>query len=141
MRFISKHRPAHSPSLSDSSSGTSPIEKGLATKPHSHGGHGHDIAQAVHGTDYSSDQAHLDVYLLEAGIIFHSIMIGVTLGATGGTEWVPLLCAIVFHQFFEVSLSASAVLIPPDVYDRVSHWARVLLYWSTATRASFENSC
>lgn len=30
-------------------------------------------------------------------------MIGVTLGATGGTEWVPLLCAIVFHQFFEVS--------------------------------------
>merc|ERR1712093_772808 len=28
-------------------------------------------------------------------------MIGVTLGATGGTEWVPLLCAIVFHQFFE----------------------------------------
>jgi solute carrier family 39 (zinc transporter), member 1/2/3 len=28
-------------------------------------------------------------------------MIGVSLGATGGSEWVALLCAIVFHQMFE----------------------------------------
>lgn len=58
--------------------------------------------------------------LLEAGIIFHSIMIGVSLGASGGAQWRPLfigsslsfsfpllklnsssLPAIVFHQMFE----------------------------------------
>lgn len=51
--------------------------------------------------DYVWTQAHFDVYLLEAGIIFHSIMIGVSLGATGGDQWLPLFIAIIFHQFFE----------------------------------------
>lgn len=41
------------------------------------------------------------VMLLEAGIIFHSIMIGVTLGADSGDSWTTLLIVIVFHQFFE----------------------------------------
>ncbi|KAF9269664.1 ZIP zinc/iron transport family [Marasmius fiardii PR-910] len=49
----------------------------------------------------SSRQEIVNVQLLEAGIIFHSIMIGVSLGATGGSQWIPLLCAIVFHQLFE----------------------------------------
>lgn len=41
------------------------------------------------------------VILLEAGIIFHSIMIGVTLGAGSGVGWTTLLIVLVFHQFFE----------------------------------------
>ncbi|KAK7047150.1 hypothetical protein VNI00_006815 [Paramarasmius palmivorus] len=49
----------------------------------------------------SARQEIVNVQMLEAGIIFHSIMIGVSLGATGGSEWVALLCAIVFHQMFE----------------------------------------
>lgn len=54
-----------------------------------------------HGIDYSSPQAHFDVNLLEAGIIFHSVMVGVTLGTSAGDQYKALFIAIVFHQFFE----------------------------------------
>ncbi|EJD48603.1 Zip-domain-containing protein [Auricularia subglabra TFB-10046 SS5] len=60
-----------------------------------------DVSRNESGIDYVWPQAHFDVYLLEAGIIFHSIMIGVSLGATGGEQWMPLFIAIIFHQFFE----------------------------------------
>ena len=73
-------------------------------KEHIHGqhdlGHCHGPAREI-ATDYSSPQAHFDVLILEAGIIFHSIMIGVSLGASGGDQWIPLFIAIVFHQLFE----------------------------------------
>ncbi|WWC95861.1 hypothetical protein V866_002728 [Kwoniella sp. B9012] len=50
--------------------------------------------------DPNSQRAHWDVRLLEGGIVFHSIMIGVTLGAqTGGFE--VTFAALVFHQLFE----------------------------------------
>ncbi|GAA5853026.1 hypothetical protein JCM8547_004776 [Rhodosporidiobolus lusitaniae] len=63
-------------------------------------GHSHGLVTNEH-TDFSSPQAHFDVMILEAGIIFHSIMIGVSLGASGGSQWTPLFIAIVFHQMFE----------------------------------------
>ncbi|KAM0753683.1 ZIP zinc/iron transport family [Meredithblackwellia eburnea MCA 4105] len=62
---------------------------------HSHG----PVATANH--EMASSQARCDVMLLEAGIIFHSIIIGVSLGASGGDQWIPLFIAIVFHQAFE----------------------------------------
>lgn len=43
----------------------------------------------------------LATFLLEAGVVVHSIIIGITLGVTGGSEFVGLLAAISFHQFFE----------------------------------------
>ena len=58
-------------------------------------GHGHHVDAA-----FAAEQ-NWQVMLLEAGIIFHSIMIGVTLGAGSGAGWVTLLIVIVFHQFFE----------------------------------------
>lgn len=45
--------------------------------------------------------AEWDVLAIEAGIIFHSILIGVTLGVATGSGFVALLIAIVFHQTFE----------------------------------------
>lgn len=64
-----------------------------------------DFAQGHDHHHHLSSEAGQDekwqVFLLEAGIIFHSIMIGVTLGATGGDGWKRLLIVIVFHQFFE----------------------------------------
>ncbi|KAI8368245.1 Zinc/iron permease [Radiomyces spectabilis] len=39
--------------------------------------------------------------VLELGIVMHSIIIGITLSNTGQEEFVTLLIAIVFHQFFE----------------------------------------
>ncbi|GAA5944675.1 uncharacterized protein JCM15063_000829 [Sporobolomyces koalae] len=64
-------------------------------------GHSHGSAQEADQMDYASKQAHFDVLILEAGILFHSIMIGVSLGASGGDQWTPLFIAIVFHQLFE----------------------------------------
>lgn len=50
-----------------------------------------------------------NVVMLEAGIVFHSVIIGVTIGTASGAGWVPLLIAIVFHQFCEGLSLASRV--------------------------------
>lgn len=60
------------------------------------------------------------VVLLEAGIIFHSIMIGVTLGAGSGAGWTTLLIVLVFHQFFEGAALGARI---------------ALLYWISRLRA------
>ncbi|GAA6050411.1 hypothetical protein JCM3770_004024 [Rhodotorula araucariae] len=60
-----------------------------------------DLGHGCTHADFSSPQAHFDVLILEAGIMFHSIMIGVSLGASGGSQWTPLFIAVVFHQLFE----------------------------------------
>lgn len=43
----------------------------------------------------------IGLMLTEAGIIFHSVMIGLTLGVTGGPAFPGLLAALCMHQFFE----------------------------------------
>jgi zinc transporter 1/2/3 len=58
--------------------------------------------------------------LLEAGIIFHSIMIGVTLGAASGSGFTTLLIVITFHQFFEGAALGARI---------------ALLYWISKARA------
>jgi zinc transporter 1/2/3 len=40
--------------------------------------------------------------VLELGIVVHSIIIGISLGASGSPETIkPLMAALSFHQFFE----------------------------------------
>ncbi|OWY95142.1 Zinc (Zn2)-Iron (Fe2) Permease [Phytophthora megakarya] len=39
--------------------------------------------------------------IFEAGVIFHSLIVGLDLGVTSGSEFPTLLIAICFHQFFE----------------------------------------
>jgi hypothetical protein len=67
------------------------------------GGHDHDFSGVPDGVfaGSSSSRAKWDVKLLEAGICFHSIMIGVTLGSMTGSGFIPTFCAIIFHQLFE----------------------------------------
>lgn len=43
----------------------------------------------------------ISVMILEAGIVFHSILIGLTLAVTADTYFITLFIVIVFHQFFE----------------------------------------
>ncbi|WEW59506.1 high-affinity Zn(2+) transporter zrt1 [Emydomyces testavorans] len=43
----------------------------------------------------------LSVVLLEAGIVFHSIIIGLTLVVAGNSGYTPLFIVIIFHQMFE----------------------------------------
>ncbi|KAF2459183.1 ZIP zinc transporter-domain-containing protein [Lineolata rhizophorae] len=43
----------------------------------------------------------LNVLVMEAGIIFHSILIGLTVVVTPNSAFATLYAAIIFHQFFE----------------------------------------
>jgi zinc transporter 1/2/3 len=50
---------------------------------------------------------------MEAGILFHSILIGLTLSVTPDSAFRTLLVVIVFHQFFEgLALGARISLLP-----------------------------
>ncbi|KAL4450157.1 hypothetical protein ABPG77_010826 [Micractinium sp. CCAP 211/92] len=50
------------------------------------------------------------IYMMEAGIIFHSVLIGISLGVTSGSSFNTLLAALSFHQFFEGFAIGSAVV-------------------------------
>ena len=43
----------------------------------------------------------LGIYLMEGGIVFHSVLVGITLGVTAGSAFRTLIVALSFHQFFE----------------------------------------
>ncbi|KAJ2707104.1 hypothetical protein FB645_001080 [Coemansia sp. IMI 203386] len=51
--------------------------------------------------DMDQRRKQLSTYILELGIALHSVIVGMTLAVTGGTEFKTLLAAISFHQFFE----------------------------------------
>ncbi|EEY59636.1 Zinc (Zn2)-Iron (Fe2) Permease (ZIP) Family [Phytophthora infestans T30-4] len=64
------------------------------------------------------DQSELDskirrkiaTIIFEAGVVFHSVIIGLDLGVTAGSEFKTLLAALCFHQFFEgVAIGSSAL--------------------------------
>lgn len=46
----------------------------------------------------------MQVYLLEMGILFHSVFIGMSLSVSVGNEFVILLIAIVFHREFHIPI-------------------------------------
>ncbi|KAL6928741.1 hypothetical protein ACO0SA_002070 [Hanseniaspora valbyensis] len=43
----------------------------------------------------------ISVCILEFGVIFHSVFVGLTLGVAAGSEFKTLFCVLVFHQMFE----------------------------------------
>lgn len=43
----------------------------------------------------------MNLYILEFGIALHSVIIGVSLGTTTGSDFFGLFIAMLFHQFFE----------------------------------------
>ncbi|KAI9326213.1 Zinc/iron permease [Obelidium mucronatum] len=62
------------------------------------------------GTDHNSEHDHHDenerdnelgTILLECGILFHSLIIGVTLGVSSDVAFRSLIVAVCFHQMFE----------------------------------------
>ncbi|KAF2212272.1 hypothetical protein CERZMDRAFT_41672 [Cercospora zeae-maydis SCOH1-5] len=55
----------------------------------------------------------LSIGVMEAGIIFHSVLIGLTLVVAGDSFYRTLLIVIIFHQFFEgLALGARIALLP-----------------------------
>ncbi|KAF9170760.1 high-affinity Zn(2+) transporter zrt1 [Mortierella sp. AD011] len=73
---------------------------------HDHRRHHHHLREAQrshsHGLELLNDsQRRISTYILEAGVAAHSVIIGISLGVSSGAEFVGLLTAITFHQFFE----------------------------------------
>ncbi|KAK2759077.1 hypothetical protein FQN54_003176 [Arachnomyces sp. PD_36] len=76
----------------------------------------------------------LQCLLLEAGILFHSIFIGMALSVATGTSFLVLLVAISFHQTFEgFALGARIASLIPDLFSPTSPkpWLMALAYGTT----------
>ncbi|KAL2870392.1 putative ZIP Zinc transporter [Aspergillus lucknowensis] len=70
-----------------------------------------------HVGDPTYPNTKLSVLVMEAGVIFHSILIGLTLVVAGDSFYKTLLVVIVFHQFFEgLALGARIALLPGRVF-------------------------
>lgn len=55
----------------------------------------------AHHTITPSSNDAISVLVLEAGIIFHSLLIGITLVVAGDSVFITLFIVIIFHQMFE----------------------------------------
>ena len=70
-----------------------------------------------HGPDPTDPNTKFSVLVMEAGVIFHSILIGITLVVAGDSFYRTLLVVIVFHQFFEgLALGARIALLPGSIF-------------------------
>ncbi|KAG0048236.1 high-affinity Zn(2+) transporter zrt1 [Gryganskiella cystojenkinii] len=76
-------------------------QKSEANRSHHH--HTQEIGHShSHGLSLLDDsQRRISTYILEAGIAAHSVIIGISLGVSTGSEFMGLLVALIFHQFFE----------------------------------------
>merc|ERR1711937_262057 len=74
----------------------------------------------------------LQCVLLELGILFHSIFIGMALSVSVGNEFIVLLIAITFHQTFEgLALGARISMVKwPESY-KYQPWLMALAYGCT----------
>jgi zinc transporter ZupT len=76
----------------------------------------------------------LQCLLLEAGILFHSVFIGMAVSVATGTEFIVLLIAISFHQTFEgLALGSRISALIPSLFDASSPkpWLMALAYGTT----------
>lgn len=73
----------------------------------------------VHGFE-TGDK--ISVLMLEAGIIFHSILIGVTTVVAGDSSYITLFIVILFHQAFEGVALGSRIAALKD-----SIWVKILM--------------
>ncbi|KAI7873284.1 Zinc/iron permease [Mucor mucedo] len=84
-----------SSSSSESTARNSPVDPRLVVDDHE--GHVHSAGLFEEGDPLK----HIGTLILELGIVMHSIIVGITLSNTGTDEFITLLIALVFHQFFE----------------------------------------
>jgi zinc transporter 1/2/3 len=82
-------------------------------------------------TEAQNQKLLLQCLLLEAGILFHSIFIGMALSVATGTSFIVLLVAISFHQTFEgfaLGSRISAIRFPVGSF---KPWLMAMAYGST----------
>lgn len=76
----------------------------------------------------------LQCLLLEAGILFHSIFIGMAVSVAEGTQFIVLLIAICFHQTFEgLALGSRVSCLIPTLfpYTSAKPWLMAAAYGAT----------
>ncbi|PLB46568.1 Zip-domain-containing protein [Aspergillus steynii IBT 23096] len=87
------------------------------------------------GRSLSPQQKHnkavMQVFLLEMGILFHSVFIGMSLSVSVGNEFVILLIAIVFHQSFEGLALGSRIAALDWPEKALQPWLMSLAYGCT----------
>ncbi|KAF2303096.1 hypothetical protein GH714_013767 [Hevea brasiliensis] len=79
-------------------------ENGGQTHVHTHATHGHSHGSVLIENSASSELLRHRVIsqVLELGIVVHSVIIGISLGASESPKTIrPLIAALTFHQFFE----------------------------------------
>ncbi|RAL01505.1 putative ZIP family zinc transporter [Aspergillus ibericus CBS 121593] len=125
--------------------GTDPYESTrVNTQERRHGRPRHSGDHQSHGavrqgTEIDSSRQNpqrqlLQCLLLEAGILFHSIFIGMALSVATGTSFIVLLVAICFHQTFEgFALGSRIASLIPDLFPPSSFrpWLMALAYGTT----------
>ncbi|KAK3844383.1 MAG: Zinc/iron permease [Linnemannia gamsii] len=82
-------------------SAVSPNNTVIGDDDHHHHGHAHGSNGDKMVSQQEQRSREIGTYILELGIALHSVIIGITLGTTVGAEFVSLLIALLFHQFFE----------------------------------------
>ncbi|KAF9935030.1 high-affinity Zn(2+) transporter zrt1 [Linnemannia zychae] len=95
----------------------------------SHHHHSHEVGHShAHGLSLLDEsQRRISTYILEAGIAAHSVIIGVSLGVSTGSDFIGLLVALVFHQFFEgFALGARIADLAFDT--SYTHYALALIF-------------
>ncbi|KAK5322099.1 hypothetical protein LTR70_003946 [Exophiala xenobiotica] len=108
-------------------------ESAALSRPTVHNRHdsvGHDSSAGAQ----DPQKMFLQCLLLEAGILFHSIFIGMAVSVATGTAFVVLLIAICFHQTFEgFALGARIANLIPALFDARSPkpWLMCLAYGMT----------
>ncbi|KAF4454975.1 hypothetical protein F53441_2632 [Fusarium austroafricanum] len=73
----------------------------------------------------------LQCVLLELGILFHSVFIGMALSVSIGNEFIILLIAIVFHQTFEGLALGSRIAAVKWPQGKLQPWFMALAYGCT----------
>jgi zinc transporter ZupT len=106
-------------------------DDGHARKP----AHRRNISWADHTpspTDPHQQRLVLQCLMLEAGILFHSVFIGLALSVSVGSSFIVLLIAISFHQTFEgLALGSRIAGIPAFSTTSLKPWAMSLMYGVT----------
>ncbi|KAL2857101.1 Zinc/iron permease [Aspergillus pseudoustus] len=119
--------PAHShDGVTEHTVPTSEIKGHIPGQDHlGHSREHHDLELADKSSSLEEYMAQLtSIFILEFGIIFHSVFIGLTLAVSGG-EFTTLYIVLVFHQTFEgLGLGSRLATIP---WPRSKRWTPYLL--------------